>query len=1106
MTRSIVSTLHRRYVLKTVLPFTLVFLLGALAVVLFQVEAAKQTQLRHARSLARFVNVHLDRIFDSMERFSRLAEKNDQKLLHEQLVNFLRSTPEAQRVFWLDAERNVRAVAPEERLNSSFSLPFERGGGVRRILSKPAPSLVNRKLVVFVAYSLPGEESLVAELDLEGLTSAIASLDPDFNGRAVISDGFGNLISHPDPNLVQTQTNIAPSPLFKDAAAGEASALFLQDGRMRVGASAQIRGLGWRAFVIDDALVFLAPGLTAVAVALACCLLFVAFSARRLQNELREQLAAPLDELVSRVEHYAEAPTPNKSEKSSELVAVIASIDHLLSRVRAKERASREQRDLLRAAFERVEIPLAQYDSQGRFLWTNAPFAALTNHNCEQLQGSFLAEITHPDDRRAEAEQIRNSLAKPDKSYSLDKRLLKAQGGSVWVNVRAVWIETSPPETGYFAALALNIDALKHCEVDLGEERKRFRAMRDGLTDALFEFDSEGRALDVNQGTERFLRVPREKLLGKNIKDLFSLPLSSQVFEVVRLALLDKKPSVAEGRHADGSFYECRVFPNLHGAIMLVRNVTERRLAENALRESEALHRLIFESAPAGLFLFATDGRLMLFNPAFEGLLGYSKAELRGKRVKHLTHPEDLPTELAQTQELLDGRRSGFEFEKRLLRADGGQVWVQAAVRLANQEQNAPPRLVCVVKDIAEKKRICDQFKAAKEAAEYANLSKNDFLANMSQELRTPLNGVFGMLQLLKHSPLPEQDAQYVELALRSARNLLKCVSDIYDISQIEAERVTLDLKRFSLRPLLENLMAHYRGAAEEKDLLYDFKVNEGAPEELFGDEERVRQILGNLLDNAIKYTERGYVFLDVSVSGQIGTARGVLFSVADSGVGIAGERLEQVFAPFTRLDRHLNKKMQGAGLGLSLVRRLTSLMGGNVCVDSESGQGTTVHCLFPFSLAAQAKALDSFTESPGEPTASAVSAAPRALRVLVAEDDQINSLAAKHMLEHLGHRVVCAANGVEALRELESGPFDVAFMDVQMPELDGISATRRIRADRSGRWDPALPIVALTAFAQGADAGGFLAEGMDLVVAKPVTEEALANALEEVLKRGGKR
>jgi PAS domain S-box-containing protein len=1106
MTQSIVTAVNRRFLLKTALPFCLALVLGSLVAISVQIEIAKSAQIRHARSLADYVAAYVDRVFDGMERFGGLADKNNEKLLREQLYNLLRYAPEAQRVLWLDAARNVRAAAPEESLHSSFSLAFERGAGARRILSRPAPSLVSGRLAVFIAVSLPGDETLVVELDLETLTSSISSLDPDFKGRAVISDGFGNLISHPDPALVQTQANIASSPLFRAAASGDTAKLYFYDGLLRLGASSQIKGLGWRAFIVEDALAFLAPGLIALGVALFCCLAFVAFTAKRLHRELRVQLGAPLQALVDRVEQYAETPSKTASSENSELDAVLASIDSLLVRLRAKERASREQQGALRTAFERAGVPLAQYDAQGRLLWTNPPFAALAGRACEQMEGALLAEITHPDDALVEAEQIRNALASPGKSYALDKRLLDGKGGEIWVKMRAVWIESIPPESGFFGALALDIDALKRCETDFDQELKRGRLLRDSLADAFVELDEQGRAIDVNSEAERLLHADKNALLGRNVKDVFSLAMSPLFGESVRQAQSTMKPTLVEGRQANGACLECRVFPHPKGAVMLLRDVTERTHAAQALQDSEIQHREIFEWAPAGIFLCGGDGAFILVNPAFEGMVGFSKAELRDKRVKQVIHPDDLPSELALTQELLAGRRAVFELEKRLLRSDGGLIWVRARTKLAQGDQISSPRLVCVLEDITERKRLYDQLKAAKESAEFANHSKNDFLANMSQELRTPLNGVFGMLQLLKHSPLPEQDGQYVELALRSARNLLKCISDIYDVTQVEAERVTLDLRRFALRPLLESIMAHYRSAAEEKDLLYDFKMSEEAPEELFGDEERLRQILSNLLDNAIKYTERGFVFLDVSLSGSSQTARGVLFSVTDSGVGIAGERLSDVFAPFARLDRLLNKKRQGVGLGLTLVKRLTALMGGNVCVDSELGQGATVHCLFPSTLAIWPGESGSIPLSPPVPAPSPVQAPLRKLRLLVAEDDQINSLAAKHMLEHLGHEVVCAANGLEALRALEAGGIDVAFMDVQMPELDGLSATKRIRADRSGRWDPGMPVVALTAFALGRDAANFLAGGMNLVVAKPVTEEALSNALEEVSRLIAKR
>ena len=515
----------------------------------------------------------------------------------------------------------------------------------------------------------------------------------------------------------------------------------------------------------------------------------------------------------------------------------------------------------------------------------------------------------------------------------------------------------------------------------------------------------------------------------------------------------------------------------------------EQKKLDQRLRDQQFYTRSLIESNIDALMTTDPYGIITDVNKQMEALTGCTRDELIGAPFKsYFTDPERAEAAI----KLVLSEKKVTDFELTACARDGKQTVVSYNATTFYDRNRTLQGVFAAARDVTERKRVEAELRAAKAVAESASQTKSDFLASMSHEIRTPMNAIIGIADLLAKTPLSPEQNKYVQIFRRAGDNLLNLINDILDLSKVEASQLELERTGFSLNDHLEKVTEMVADRAHEKGLALVCEIAPNVPTDLVGDPTRLRQVLLNLLSNAIKFTESGEVSLRVAPDVDSSVPTALRFTVSDTGIGIPGEKLGQVFERFTQADSSTTRRFGGSGLGLTISKRLVELMGGRIWVESEVGQGSVFAFAVPFEIWAAAN----------RPTAAPVGTGPEAplpaLCILLAEDSPDNCAITMAYLKDTPYRVEIAENGAIACKKFIAGHYDLVLMDRQMPIMDGLTATRTIRAWEQANDRPPTPIIALTASALKGDRETCLAAGCTAFLTKPIKQEVLLQAIKE--------
>ncbi len=651
-----------------------------------------------------------------------------------------------------------------------------------------------------------------------------------------------------------------------------------------------------------------------------------------------------------------------------------------------------------------------------------------------------------------------------------------------------------------------DVAASRKTEKDFQESKELFKTVFNNSAVAIVVADQKEKIIAWNPFSEIMLGLTQQDLFNKPIKELFPVrelkklnALSSRYKDIIsdiETRVFKKDKNVLEV-----NLSLSRIRDNtgkVIGSIRIMHDMTKQKDAERKIKESENKIRTILDNSAIAITLTDEKERLVTWNQYTEKILGMHKGDLFQRPISSL-YPSNEWEKIRGANIRQSG--SSHHIETKVIRKDGKVIDVELSVNVLKDSNNKVAGSVGIMQDITKQKRAQQNLLQAKKAAEDASSAKTMFLANMSHEVRTPMNTIMGMVDLTLDTDLSEEQRDNMLTIKNAADILLGLLNDILDLSRVEAGKIQLEQIELNLRNIVQSVCKGLAVLARNKGLRLEWEVADNVPRIIFADPVRIRQVLVNLINNAIKFTFKGSIVTKVRAVSKTDSECDLEFSVADQGVGIPQNKVDKIFDVFTQADASTTRRFGGTGLGLSICRKLVEMMGGGIWVESEEFKGST------FLFTGKLKIAVGSAEVDGEESIedALIDALPKKqlkhLSILLAEDNIVNQKIAVRMLEKRGWEVKAASNGKQVLELLDKEDFDLILMDAQMPVLDGFEATKMIRK-REEASGGHIPIIALTARVMAGDRKKCLDSGMDGYVSKPIDRKKLYEAVENFFQK----
>jgi two-component system sensor histidine kinase/response regulator len=748
-----------------------------------------------------------------------------------------------------------------------------------------------------------------------------------------------------------------------------------------------------------------------------------------------------------------------------------------------------------------VPALIQSVDPQGRFLYVNRAWLEALGYTRHEVSRLSMLDIIHPD-HQGQCQLTFERVLGGEAVENMETVFVAKDGRSIPVtgNINCRFEDGKPVATrGIFR----NISEQKRAEAGVRESEEKVRLLLDSTAEGIYGVDLKGNCTLANAACLRTLgyKSPGE-LLGKNMHELMHYARADgapypqadcRIYQAFRkgekIHAEDEVLWRADGTSFPAEYWSYPVWNEgkLAGTVVTFLDITERKRAENSMRESELRFRQLTENINEVFWINDPQLTKMIYiSPAYERIWKATQQSLydNPRSFADAIHADDRERILGKVPGQAQG---GFDEEYRIVRPDGSVRWIRARSFPVRDEHGEVYRLYGIAEDITERKEMEMDLRIAKEGAEAASRSKSEFLANMSHEIRTPMNGIIGMTDLALDTDLTAEQREFLGMVKESADSLLTIINDILDFSRIEAGKFILDVIEFDLDDCLANIVKTFAPRAHQKGLELAFQIQSDVPRRLLGDPSRLRQIIVNLIGNAIKFTERGEVVLRVETGKHADGEAWLHFAVSDTGPGIPQEKQAVIFEAFTQADNSMTRRFGGTGLGLTIATKIVKMMDGRLSVESEPGKGSTFHFTAHFGVQ-KARA-----HSEPRKTINL-----QGMRVLVVDDNATNRRILDAMLRRWIMVPALTESGAAALAALEDNaalgkPFPLVLIDAQMPEMDGFELAERIK--QNPRLATAT-VMMLTSIGQRGDAARCREVGISAYLIKPIRQSELLEAI----------